>query len=333
MGKSKGILKTLMVFNFILLYGVVLQSYTPLKYMLLVLITLSIIGFSLYDIQQKKSFEKSLEQITDKIIQMKNHPNEIFRSALEDNTFSRLQFEINAFSEQLKDLYEKEQQSKKQIVALIGNISHQIRTPLSNLEIYFELAANASQDEIQVYMKKMNPQLRKLEFLIESLIKLSKLETGAIQIQPENTSLNALLLEAINMVHLKALEKNIDIQYLITENLHGLVDPKWTIEAIFNILDNAVKYSPKDSTIVIQRESREMYESIRITDFGIGIPKEDYHKIFKRFYRSEKSKNYTGVGIGLYLAQEIFLKQRGFITVKSSLNKGSTFYLNFKKIE
>ena len=214
---------------------------------------------------------------------------------------------------------------KENIKQLISDISHQTKTPISNITIYSELLNEEDlSEECKEYLKYLLQQTEKLEFLISSLIKMSRLETDIIKISPKENDVNVLFKDIKIQFIQKASIKNINI--IINEtNVKDTFDEKWTIEALYNILDNAIKYSFENSNIEISVISYQLFCRIDIKDNGIGIEEEEQNKIFTRFYRSENVSNIEGGGIGLFLTREIIKKQNGYIKVKSKIGEGSTF--------
>ena len=182
-------------------------------------------------------------------------------------------------------------------------------------------------DRNQEYLKKMNGQVDKLDFLLQSMVKMSRLETGTIKIQKQKTPLANTLAMAISNVIIKAEKKNITIDVQYDERLELNHDKKWTAEAIFNILDNAVKYTNDGGNIHIVVCKQELFTKISIEDTGKGIIPERQATIFTRFYREPEVHDNDGIGIGLYLAREIIMLQNGYIEVHSKIGKGSTFMI------
>ena len=212
---------------------------------------------------------------------------------------------------------------KEKIKELIADISHQTKTPISNLILYSELLEEedlpktAKKDAAQIHQ-----QAEKLRFLIDSLVKLSRLENGIISVSPRQQALLPLLTRAMGEVMPKAQEKGLFLRLDDTKAL-AVFDAKWTGEALFNILDNAVKYTERGG-ISVRAVSYEMFVRIDIADTGRGIPEEEQPQIFSRFYRSEEVSEQAGVGIGLYLAREIISGEGGYIKVHSD-GSGSVF--------
>ena len=252
----------------------------------------------------------------------------------------RIHFMSNQIGDRLKQLghqivtkntrITEERESTK---ALVTDISHQLKTPMAALKTCFYIYLDASDaDEKMEFLKRSEAQLEKLEQLIASLMNISRLETAMISLTKEPILLSDLLVDAVNGVYEKARRKNIEISLQKTENIALQLDKHWTTEAVINVLDNAVKYSPQNSHITISIEKQHFYTLVKITDEGIGISQSEYNKIFQRFYRSNHSyvKKTEGSGVGLYLTRMILERQGGLIRVESVPEKGSTFILQFR---
>lgn len=216
---------------------------------------------------------------------------------------------------------------KSNIKALISDISHQTKTPLSNIILYSGLLEESplQNEEARQYAAQIKAQSVKLDWLIQSLIKMSRLETGVISTHAVKLPVIRTITGALSQVYSKAERKGIDISISCEESLQANHDPKWTGEALVNLLENAVKYSEPGGTIQIKAQTGEMFIRIDITDTGIGIDESEWNAIFKRFYRSKQAAKYDGVGIGLYLTREIITAQGGYIKVSSKLGEGSVF--------
>jgi signal transduction histidine kinase len=234
----------------------------------------------------------------------------------------------------ISDMYTHKNQElfkeKENLKELVSDISHQTKTPLANIKLYQEMLFDeVNTSESTEYLIKMSKQVDKLDFLLQNMIKMSRLETGTIKIQKSKQFIAETLALAIGAVVPKADKKNIQIHVTYDETLQLEHDKKWTAEAIFNILDNAVKYTSVNGSINIVVNKETIFTKISITDTGKGIPLERQGMIFNRFYREPDVHNTEGVGIGLYLAREIICMQKGYIEVESESGKGSTFHLYF----
>ena len=215
-------------------------------------------------------------------------------------------------------------QEKDRIKSLIADISHQTKTPIANLMLYSELLM---EEDIPPSAKgnvdALYHQSEKLRFLIDSLVKLSRLENGILSLSPQSAALQPLLRGVAEQYAAKAAEKGLSLQLQDTD-ASAIFDMKWTAEALANMVDNAIKYT-EHGTITISAGSYELFARIDISDTGPGIPESERSKIFTRFYRSKKAGEQEGVGIGLYLARQIISCEGGYIKVSSIPGKGSTF--------
>lgn len=220
---------------------------------------------------------------------------------------------------------------REKIKELVTDISHQTKTPLTNIELYTQLLQEQNLDETSKFLAdEIQKQALKLEFLIQSLIKTSRLETGTLQFNPKSNSINNLIAKAVDQAEKRALKKNITVIYG-KESTTAIFDLKWTVEALFNIIDNAVKYTNENGTITISVKSYELFACISIQDNGIGIAEEEQEKIFGRFNRGSNVSETEGTGIGLYLSREIIEKQGGYIHLQSKLGEGSIFEIYLPK--
>lgn len=214
---------------------------------------------------------------------------------------------------------------KENIKSLISDISHQTKTPVANILLYAQLLGERNlPEDCTAYVNILSAEAEKLDFLIGALVKMSRLESGIIAVSPQRGSVQELLEKVIAQILPKATAKEITIQ---PESAGGTAyyDPKWTGEAVYNVLDNAVKYSPGQSTVKIKAIPYELFFRIDITDQGMGIAEDEQSKIFARFYRSPAADVQEGVGIGLFLAREILSAGGGYIKVCSKPGQGSIF--------
>lgn len=219
---------------------------------------------------------------------------------------------------------QKVEEEKDKIKALISDISHQTKTPIANLMLYSDLLAEDDIPEnVREKVDSIRSQSEKLKFLIDSLVKMSRLENGIIALSVSETDLYDLISSVCDELSSKAKEKGLE---LICEKTDIKVkcDPKWTYEAFLNIIDNAIKYTDKGQ-IKLSVKNYEMYAKTDIEDTGIGIPEEELTKIFGRFSRGNNVMQKEGVGIGLFLTREIVTGEGGYVTVRSKEGEGSCF--------
>lgn len=219
------------------------------------------------------------------------------------------------------------QAEKDKIKTLIADISHQTKTPIANILLYTQLLREQPlPEESQPCVDSLESQSRKLQILIDALVKTSRLESGIIALRPSAGNLASVIQSAVSQLAPKAEEKGISI---VAESIDAdaVFDSKWTEEAIFNLLDNAVKYTPSGGEVRVSVTSYELFSAIHIRDTGPGIPEEEQPKVFQRFYRGMEHRNEEGVGIGLYLVRQIAEGQGGYVKVISEKGMGSTFSL------
>ncbi|SHK82972.1 Signal transduction histidine kinase [Anaerocolumna jejuensis DSM 15929] len=223
-------------------------------------------------------------------------------------------------------------EEKEMVTRLISDLSHQLKTPLANITMYVEIlkTESLSEEEREEFIQRTGEQAAKMEWLLKSLFKTSRLETGIIEFNEAPSFIKETIADSISAVFSQAEKKQIRIVLEECEDRKLFHNRKWTVEALSNILENAVKYSPESSEIKISLVPMELYTKIQIEDQGIGIPSEEFNLIFRRFYRSEQVEQKEGTGLGLYLSQLILSKQGGYVTVDSKVGKGSKFSVFLK---
>lgn len=265
---------------------------------------------------------------------------------LEESLYSKITLRLKRLSVITHATVKENIHQKQEIQSLVSDISHQLKTPIANITMYCDTIINhhlllskqglqdesvslshLSKEQEVEFLKVMQKQVEKLDFLTQSLVKMSRLENNIIVLKKEKSNLFDSIVEAVSEISFKAEKKNLKISAKCDENYMLSYDKKWTIEAIFNVLDNAVKYTKDNGTIDILVEYMEMFTKITVSDSGIGIAEEHINDIFKRFYREEKVHAIEGVGIGLYLTREIITKQGGYIKVESKEEEGTRFSL------
>lgn len=286
----------------------------------------------LLDFLHNRYNDDLLEQITLLIEALVEQQERQIFSEAEDTLTARLQHQLLKLRNILTAQNQMLAQEKEQIKTLISDISHQIKTPIAAANTFAELLSDGelSAEERTEYITTLQMSLGKLTFLTNSLIKMSRLESDIISLKPEKNSLNEIVLQAVKTVYAKAKEKGILITFECDQTFEAVLDFNWTAEAISNVIDNAVKYTPQGGFVRLQITEYPSFLRLDISDSGVGIPEEEQAKIFGRFYRGKQSVGTDGVGIGLYLTREIINKQNGYMKVSSDEN-GSTFSMFLKK--
>lgn len=220
------------------------------------------------------------------------------------------------------------ERDRQEIKELLSDISHQTKTPVANQKLYIEILKREETDGERIcFLEKLEQQTDKLDFLLHNLIKMTRLETGVIQIRKQEADLMRTVGRAVSQAVCAASEKKIRIFVEAEDSVRLLHDAKWTEEAVYNLLDNAVKYTQKGGKIRVSVIKREMFTEIRVRDNGRGIAKERQAQIFGRFYREPEVHEQEGISVGLYLARKIAELQNGYIEVESEPQKGAEFKL------
>ncbi len=241
--------------------------------------------------------------------------------------FDRISYRISRLYSIMQENQRKASEERQELQMLVSDISHQVKTPVSNLKMVTDtlLAKPVTEQMRTDFLQGIRSQTDKLDFLFQALVKTSRLETGAIRLDKKTCLLFDTLALACSGIVYGAEKKDIAVTVDCPQDLQLLHDSKWTAEALFNLLDNAVKYTPAGGKISVSVEQWEMYVKVDVTDTGKGISESNQASIFRRFYREEEVHDEPGVGIGLYLAREIITLQGGYIKVTSQVHKGSTF--------
>ena len=245
----------------------------------------------------------------------------------EDSVTAKVQGKLLQYYDIMNEGKVQSQRDKQTIQELVSDISHQVKTPIANIQMFTGILQQhqLTEEKRGEFLETMASQINKLDFLMQSLIKMSRLETGTFVLHMEEALLDKTIAQAISTVWAKADKKNIQLWVDCAPSVTVQHDPKWTAEALGNILDNGVKYTPEGGSISVSVRPWQFYTRIDISDTGIGIHEEHYHDVFQRFYRAQETAAEEGVGLGLYLANGIVTRQKGYISVKSNYGEGTTF--------
>ena len=276
-------------------------------------------------------FAKRLSRFTNDLCQtmdsMISGGQEPARAEDRETIFARISYRLSRLYGILQENRRKVDEERRELQTLVSDISHQVKTPVANLKMVTDtlLAKPVTEQERRDFLQGIRSQTDKLEFLVQSMGKASRLETGAITLEKKDVPLLDTLAQAMSGIVYGAEQKGISVEVQCPDDLRVSHDSKWTAEALFNLLDNAVKYTPAGGKISVSVERWEMYVKLDVTDTGKGIPESRQAAIFRRFYREEEVHDQPGVGIGLYLAREIISRQGGYIKVASEVGRGSAF--------
>ena len=213
----------------------------------------------------------------------------------------------------------------------ISDISHQLKTPMTSLMLLTDLMYNDLDKEKKIeFLDRTNAQLSRMDWLIKSMLKLSKLEAKVIDFKTEKVNINELIRRSISPLSVPMELKNISLNINGNKEASYIGDIEWSSEALGNIIKNCIEHTKEGGNLDISYEENPIYSEIVIKDNGEGIDKEDIPNIFKRFYKGKNSKS-DSVGIGLAMAKSIIESQNGDIYVKSEKNKGTEFHITFHK--
>ena len=271
----------------------------------------------------------------------------------DETSVSEVENRMWNYLENRQTAMERIERDRQRMQSQISDIAHQAVLPVSNIVLYTQLLeenlsngftgtkineienvqlTKAEVSEIISEITAIRDEIGTLDFLIQSLVKLSRMENGIINLNAEKQQIKPMLVLVKQQFAIKAKNKGIDFLIEDTEET-AVFDRKWTLEAVANIVDNAVKYTQEGGKISIHTEALPSLVRIDIADTGIGIREEEQGAVFSRFYRSVETSNSRGVGIGLYIAREVMRAQNGYIRLRSEYGSGSTFSLYFLKDE
>lgn len=267
----------------------------------------------------RREVDGTLSQVDDTIRSLLDGRKEQYFSPNEDTLLGKFQAEIASLYELLTAGKAREEAAREELERTISHLVHQLNTPITNIRLYsdFLLEEDLTAGERQRFAQHIRAQAEKVSFLGEGFAKLSRLETGIMSFKVERQPILPMVLAAIDGAAAKASAHGNTIVLEGDQQLEAQFDLKWTQEALFNVLDNAVKYSGQGTAIEVEMCAYELFVRVSVTDAGQALPPEEYAQIFQRFYRGEAVREQEGVGLGLYLAREILRSQGGYIKAES----------------
>ncbi|MCI9078476.1 MAG: HAMP domain-containing histidine kinase [Lachnospiraceae bacterium] len=302
--------------------------------MVTILVSFICIAIVVYFLKRERKLTSRMQEMLD------NAASGVFEDKyLDESKISLLENTMWRYICDNRLLYTELSDEKEQMQKLVSDISHQAVTPVSNIILYSQLLEEEllSMEEHNVKeavesIHAIMEQAGKMDFFLQMLVKLSRMENGIISVKPLKQSISSILQALGKQYGLKAKQKNIKLHIESSEET-AVFDKKWTIEAAANIVDNAIKYTPEGGNVYISVIPYSMFLRLDVSDSGIGIKEAEQGKIFTRFYRSDTVHGEQGAGIGLYIAREVMRAQYGYIKVTSEERNGSTFSLFFLRHE
>lgn len=299
------------------------------SFFLLFFLALSIIGIYLFCLERTR--KKEIKKIDQYLFSLLSHDIEVDLKDFQSGDLASLQNDLMKVTSRLKNALETSKKDKVELSKTLADISHQLKTPLTSLLILNDNLSSFTIDEKtrQEFLKKQEQIILHMKSLIVTLLKVSQIESGMIELKKEILSINALVSHALEQVDLLLVAKNITVKKEISKNLKVIGDFNWLGEALLNIIKNACEHSKENGIIEITARDNPMYTEILITDYGEGISKKDLKHIFERFYKSSSDKE--SIGIGLNLTKSILSRSNATISCKSEVGKYTTFIIHFYK--
>ena len=293
---------------------------TRAGYGFLAVLLLALAALFLWDRWRKRRLLRRLDRMLDEAIRG-DFREEAFDETLLSAVETKLAHYLSASA--ISAVHLREERDK--IKSLIADISHQTKTPIANVLLYTQLLEEQAPEDCRACTTALGEQARKLQALIEALVKTSRLEAGVLVLRPRPGPPGPMLVEAAGQFAPRAAEKGLELMVTPTD-AEAVFDPRWTAEAVCNLIDNAVKYTPS-GRVTVSARAYELFVRIDVADTGPGVKEEELGKLFQRFYRGGASSDAEGVGVGLYLVQQIAQGQGGYVKAFSQPGKGTKFSL------
>ena len=316
--------------------SVILENHTDFQKFIIIDINTLIVFILILSIiffKYNQSESKKINEIT-KYIEEINRGN--YRLNIEENTedeLSILKNELYKITVMLKEVAENSQKDKTTLKDSLSDISHQIKTPITSILIMLDNILsdeNMPEDIKKDFIKDIKREIVNIKFLVESILKLSKIDSNSIKFIKKEVFIKDIINEAVKNVSMLSELKNIKIIVSGDDSIKTICDLKWQVEAITNILKNCIEHSYENKKIYINYNQNNMYTELKIEDNGTGIDAKDLPHIFERFYKGKNSSS-DSVGIGLALSKSIIESNNGYIQVDSELNKGTIFIIKYLK--
>ncbi len=299
---------------------------------IILILVFSILWMAIIFVYLRKR-DKKIKQITQYINQIKNRKYDLDINENSEDELSNLKNELYKITVMLKEESEISKKDKDNLKMSVEDISHQLKTPLTSITIMLDnLKDNPDMDENikQKFIFEISKQIDWINWLVISMLKLSKLDANVVQFYEEKIILKKFIDEIIKNLEIPIEIKNLQIIIEGDEKASFIGDYKWQQEAVTNIIKNCIEHNKDNAKIYIKYEENTLFTKITIRDEGEGISKEDLKHIFERFYKGQNSSE-NSVGIGLALAKNIIEKNNGMISCKSEVDKGTEFVIKYMK--
>ena len=313
------------IFNTIVFLGALFINIICSIYIILVCLVIEFI--SLFFTKKRYNDISELTYKIDKILHNNDYTN---FDVNKEGELAVLNSEIYKMTVRLREQTERLENEKNYLKDYLADISHQIRTPMTSINI---MISRLSRQELNFeerfrLIKEISKQLTRIEWLVTALLKVAQLKSNAVKLKKEKINVEKVISKALEPLRIQAEIKNVEIKQKIENGANYKGDYYWSIEAISNILKNCIEHSENGGSIEIISKVNPIYTEIVIADEGKGICKEDLPHLFERFYRGKNSCS-ESIGIGLYLTKMLISKQNGVITAKNRKSKGAEFNIKF----
>ena len=325
MNKRKWMLAAIAFVEIVVLFLVLILTKNMTVFRIMLVGGLIVIGLALYQNRVNEDYlTETMQELSNLIAQITSQKDAVLSINSKDTLMEKLQSQIRKLASILRT--QKRYGNGNETTVILADLSEQLKTAATELQMYSEFLQEPDllEEEREEYMEIMEKTIHKFTFSAESIIKMTRLETGLIRLHPKLTDLKETVIDAVMKMHYPAKLRHIEIIWdEPKKEINAIHDPYWTVEAIGDILDNAIKYSPQGSQIIVSLNVYKRFARIDIQDQGKGVPEEEQAKIFQMFYRGSNIKE-EGTGIGLYLCRKVIMDQNGYVDVESNQN-GSKF--------
>lgn len=309
------------------------STYMKNNYSMIAMFIFMFITFFIFNYFQYGFFYKRVRSLTLGAKRVVEGEYNITINENKEGDLSKLAVAFNSMRETIRKNLSELRREKQFLVDLLSDISHQLKTPLSSMIVYNDIMLNKelSMEQRHAFLMNNQNQLQRMQWLIQSILKLAKLDAKAIELSKEEENLNETLQEAIEALESKALEGKITINFLENKSIIFHHDKLWLQEAFINIIKNCIEHTPVGGALSIELIENPIYRRVIIEDTGEGIREEDLPNIFKRFYKGRTSRKKDSIGIGLALSKAIVEAHKGIIEVQSKVGVGTKFTITFLK--
>lgn len=323
--------------NLSYLFNPIFESYKNVNVLFVILFLIITIILFVYLFTKIKTLISCVERLRNKAeLILEGRDVEVNEEKFMASSVEELEVQFMTMKSRMDAGVEKLKLEKLNLKNTISDISHQLKTPLAAMGVYNQILASHSEmdkGEIDNFIELSNGQVRRIDFLVKSLLKYARLDNDVVRYKKIEQSINDTVKEAINSLKAKASEKNIKVMVREEDNVELLHDRAWVSEALMNIIKNGIEHTNENGKIDVSIIKSEIFTRIEIEDNGKGIAEKDISKIFERFHKGSNNVNPESIGIGLSLSKKIIEANNGDISVRSKVGEGTKFIITFIKLD